>query len=98
MAKRRKRWPAKEKWKIIRECQQGGATVAEVCRRHGVNTGMYYQWLRQVEEAALLALDGKLKDKPTAREERLRSELDRMKDVVAEITAENVDLKKNLGE
>ncbi len=98
MVKRRKRWPAKEKLRIIQECQQSGASIAEVCRRNGVNTSQYYQWLRQTEQGALQALEGKLHDKPSRREERLRRELERMKDVVAEITAENVDLKKSLGE
>jgi hypothetical protein len=32
--------------------------------------------------------------KPSAREQRLSTELTRAKDVIAEITAENLDLKK----
>jgi hypothetical protein len=35
-------------------------------------------------------------DRPNAKEERLRAELSRMKSVIAEITAENLELKKTL--
>ena len=35
-------------------------------------------------------------EKPSAKEQRLSSELTRAKDVIAEITAENLDLKKGL--
>lgn len=95
---KRKRWPAKEKMKILKEGQQSGASIAEVCRRHGINTGHYYQWLKQADAGALEALNGNHREKPSKREERLRLELERMKSVVAEITAENLELKKTFGD
>ena len=98
MGRRRSRWSASEKWKIIQECQQSGASVAEVCRRHGINTGLYYRWVKQVEEAALEALNGKHRDRPSNRELRLKKEVERLKEVVVEITAENLDLKKTFGD
>ena len=49
----RKRWSAKEKLQILKECQESGATVSEVCRRHALNTAQYYQWLKQSEAATL---------------------------------------------
>jgi hypothetical protein len=36
--------------------------------------------------------------KPSKKEERLEGELSRCKDVIAEITAENLELKKTLSE
>jgi hypothetical protein len=44
------------------------------------------------------ALNGVGKEKPSQREERLRRQLERMKAVVVEITAENLELKKTFGE
>lgn len=83
---------------IIKECQQSGASVSEVCRRHGISTAQYYQWLKVAEHGALEALQNGQQDKPSRREERLRRELERMKGVVVEITAENLELKKTLGD
>lgn len=95
---KRKRWPAQEKLKILKEGQQSGTTISEVCRRHGISTAHYYQWQKQADEGALGALNGSDREKPSKREERLKAELERMKGVVAEITAENLELKKTFGD
>jgi hypothetical protein len=44
------------------------------------------------------ALNGNVREKPSQREERMRQQLERMRAVVVEITAENLELKKSLGE
>ncbi len=93
----RKRWSAKDKLQILRECQESGATVSEVCRRHALNTAQYYQWLKRSEDAILESFQNGKKDKASRREEKLRQEIERMKSVVVEITMENLDLKKTLG-
>ena len=97
MAKSQKRWAPEEKLKIVKEGQSSGASIAEVCRRHGINSGQYYQWLKLAEEGMKQALNGAGKEKPSQREERLRRDLERMKGVVVEITAENLELKKSFG-
>jgi transposase len=98
MGKSRKHWSADLKLKIIKEAQTSGASISEVCRRHAITTSQYYQWLNIVEQAAREALNGARREKPAQKEERMRRELDRMKSVIAEITAENLELKKSLGE
>ena len=98
MAKSRKKWTGEEKHKILKEGQTSGASVSEVCRRHGIDPGQYYQWLKASEEGAKQALSPGKKEKPSQREERLQRDLERLKGVIVEITAENLDLKKSLGE
>lgn len=98
MSKARRRWTAKEKLEILKEGQQSGASVSEVCRRHGISTAQYYQWVHQAEKATLESFENGAREKPSRREERMKEELDRMRRVVAEITAENLDLKKTLGD
>lgn len=98
MNRKRRRWTAKDKLKILREAQDSGASISEVCRRHGISSGLYYKWQERAEAGALQSLNGKREDRPSVRELRLQCELERMKSVIAEITAENIDLKKNLGE
>jgi len=95
----RRRYGAKEKLKVLEEVRQTGATVSEVCRRHGISTGQYYQWEKQAREAALERFqEGKRKgDRGELRVQRLESENLRLKAVIAEITAENLELKKSFG-
>jgi transposase-like protein len=85
--------------KILEEGRQTGASISEVCRRHGISTGQYYQWEKAAREAALERFQepkGKLKTRDL-RVERLEAENLRLKGVIAEITAENLELKKSFG-
>jgi hypothetical protein len=58
---------------------------------------MYYLWKRTLLGAAE-RIFAKKETKPSAREARLSAELTRAKDVIAEITAENLDLKKTFSD
>lgn len=98
MGKQKRRWSAKEKLQILKEGEQSGATVSEVCRRHGISTALYYQWANKAEQGARKAFENGLEDKPSRREEQMKEELERMRRVVAEITAENLELKKTHGD
>jgi transposase len=93
--KKRKRWPAEEKLRIVLAGLQGDIEVSELCRREGINPTQYYGWKKQVVgSASKIFTNGS--EKPSAREQRLRKDLTRAKDVIAEITAENLELKKGL--
>ena len=93
--KKRRRWTASEKLRIVLTCMQPGVEVSEACRREGINPTMYYAWKKK-----LLSSAGEVfAEKPRKRDrdrERMERELGRMKDVIAEITAENLELKKTL--
>jgi hypothetical protein len=56
---------------------------------------MYYYWKKKLLGSAKLVFDEKA-GRPNAQEEKKEAELARMKDVIAEITAENLELKKGL--
>ena len=92
---KRKRWSAAEKLRIVLAGLEPGVEVSDLCRREGLNPTLYYQWKRTLSGAAERIFEKK-QSQPTAREERLSSELRRAKDVIAEITAENLELKKGL--
>ena len=89
----RKRWSAAEKLRIVLAGLEPGVEVSDLCRREGLNPTMYYQWKRTLLGSAERVFEKK-EQKPSAREARLSVELTRAKDVIAEITAENLDLKK----
>jgi transposase len=90
---KRKRWSAAEKLRIVLAGMEPGVEISDLCRQEGVNPTMYYQWKRQLLGAAERIFEKK-EHKASAREQRLSAALSRAKDVIAEITAENLDLKK----
>ena len=67
--------------------------VSDLRRQEGLNPTMYYTWKR-IHLGAADRVSEKKASKVSARVERLSKELTRAKDVIAEITAENLDLKK----
>ena len=91
--KKRRRWTANEKLRIVLTCLQPGVEVSEVCRREGINPTMYYTWKKKLMASAAQIFEEKPKKRDVERE-RTERDLARMKDVVAEITAENLELKK----
>ena len=96
--KKRRRWTASDKLRVVLAGLDGSVEISELCRREGINPTQYYGWKKQLlTSAAKVFADGR-ESRPSAKEERMESELRRAKDVIAEITAENLDLKKGLSD
>jgi transposase-like protein len=93
--KKRRKWTAQEKLRIVLTCLQPGVEISEVCRREGINPTMFYTWKKKLMASASQVFDEKPKKRDLERE-RTEREMSRMKDVIAEITAENLELKKTL--
>lgn len=91
-----RRWTPKEKLEIVLEGLRDGDQVAEVCRRRGVSTAQYYTWKKKLMESAGVVFQRK-EDKREREVEKLREEIRRKDRVIAEITTENLDLKKTFG-
>ncbi|MGQ0570158.1 MAG: transposase [Armatimonadota bacterium] len=90
-----RRWTAEEKLKILEEARQAGQSVSEVCRRHQIAPGQFYLWERQARHGALQALrDGKRGRKVADPTARFQTELTRLRATVAELSTENLQLKK----
>lgn len=92
---KRRKWTANEKLRIVLTCMQPGVEVSEVCRREGISPTMYYTWKKRLLASAAQIFEEKPKRRDVQQEQRAR-EMARMKDVIAEITAENLELKKTL--
>ena len=94
-SRKRRKWKAEEKLRIVLLGMQPGVDVSDVCRREGINPTLYYTWKKKLLSSAVKIFEEK--GTPSGVEaERAQSALTRMKGVVAEITAENLDLKKTL--
>jgi transposase len=91
----RRKWSAAEKLRIVLAGLQPDVSISDLCRREGINATQYYGWKNQLLSSAGKVFDGQPGRRPAAAE-RQEAELQRMKNVVAEITAENLELKKGL--
>lgn len=99
----RRRFAGEEKFKIVKEQVTTKTSVSEICKKYGIYPSQFYGWLEQFFEGAQAGFEKRSKQEGlTAAEQRkleaLESDNTRMKDVIAEITAENIAYKKkNLG-
>jgi transposase len=91
----RRKWTAADKLRIVLAGMQPNVEVSELCRREGINPTQYYGWKKQLLSSATKVFDNS-DGKRNAAEERKEAEVARLKNVIAEITAENLDLKKGL--
>lgn len=96
MGKNKKKWPAKKRLEIVLEGIRSGQ-VAETCRRHGCSSAQYYDWQRQLTSSAELIFDKK-RGRPSKEAERMEAEISRKDKIIAEVIAENLDLKKIVGD
>jgi len=95
----KRKFSGEEKYRILEEGRQTGASVAEVCRRHQISASLYYKWEREAKQGALEALSSKRgKLKGEGRERQLEEKISRLRAVISEITEENLGLKKTLGD
>ena len=91
----KRKWSAAEKLRIVMEGMNPAVTVSDLCRREGISANLYYLWKKQLLSSAGKIFDAKA-GRPSAGEEKREAELARLKEVVVEITAENLELKKGL--
>lgn len=93
-----RRFTAEQKLEILREADQPGVTVSEICRRHSLAPSVFYRWRAVAQGGSAVALkrDAQRTPRKNDIEVRHRAELERLRAVVAEITAENLELKKKI--
>lgn len=91
----RRKYSAEEKIRIVLEGLRGEDSIAELCRREGVNPNMYYKWSKEFLEAGKARLTGDTKREASSSEvSALRQENEQLKQVVAELVLKNRVLKK----
>ena len=93
----RKAYSSEEKIRIIIEGMRGETSIAELCRKEGLSQGNYYKWTKDFMEAGKKRLNGDtLREANTTEVSDLKNENSSLKEIVAELSLENRDLKKNL--
>lgn len=89
----RRKWSAAEKLRIVLAAMQPGVEVSDLCRREGLNPVQFYAWKKQLLGPAERVFEDR-RGRPDAHQQRLEQENTRFKGVIAEITAENLELRK----
>ena len=78
----RRKYSAEEKIRIVLEGLRGEESIAELCRREGINPNLYYKWSKEFLEAGKSRLQGDTKRQATSDEvEGLRQENEQLKQV-----------------
>lgn len=94
----RKRYSAEEKFKIVKEQLTTKTSVSDICKKYGISPGNFYNWQESFFAGAMAGFEKKrgpqAGPKTDQRVEELERDNNRMKEVIAEITAENVAFKK----
>ena len=90
-------YKSEEKLRIVLKVLSGTIQISELCRKYDIKPARFYHWKEKLLQSSQIFDDrGR---KPNI-DEKIRSrdeEIARLKDVVAEITQENLALKKRMG-
>jgi transposase-like protein len=76
---------------------EAGTEISELCRVEGINPTQYYSWKKQLISGADAVFGKRRGGKAdAATPDSHEQEMNRMRAVIAEITAENLEFKKTL--
>lgn len=93
----RRKFSAEKKIRIVLEELRGEDSIAELCRREGINQNPCYRWSMDFLEAGKKRLSGDTAREVTSDEVRhLRSEALAHKEAIADLTLDNRLLKKSV--
>ena len=93
----RRHYSAEEEIRIVLEGLRGEDSIAELCRREGINSNVYYRWSKEFLEAGKKRLSGDTAREATSDEvKQLRTEASDLKETLAELLMENRLLKKSV--
>ena len=102
---KRRQWTTEQKVAILRRQFVDKVPVSQLCGELGLQPSVFYQWQRQVFDNLAGALTTPAPPGPSRREKELvvknahlEARLAKKDGVIAEISAEYVQLKKELGE
>lgn len=100
-ANQRRQFGPEQKIKILRQHLLEKAPISEVCEKHQITPTQFYQWQKTFFEngaAAFAKTAGRAHSQAEQRFAKLEDKLKRKDEVIAEIMAEHILLKKELGE
>ena len=102
MRKPRRRFTPEQKASILREHLLDHVPVSDICDKHDLQPTVFYRWQKELFENAPALFEhknkGPKKHTPERKIEALNAKLAHKDAVIAEIMADHIALKKELGE
>jgi len=101
VGKERRHWTVNEKIKLLRRHLIEKVAVSTICDEAQLAPSVFHRWQEQLFGNAALALEGNRRPergKDQQRIEKLESKIRQKDEVLAELMAEHISLKKELGE
>ncbi len=93
----RTKYSSDEKIRIVLDGIRGEEGPADLCRREGISSNLYYRWSKDFLEAGKKRLQGDTVREASSQEVTdLKKENEQLKQLVAEIALKNRVLKKSL--
>ena len=101
MKKQRKHYTPEEKVAILRRHLLEQVPISELCDKHGLQPTVFYRWQKEFFENGAAAFGQKRPTNDSVDQERiayLQKKIQTKDEVLAELMAEHVALKKDIGE
>ena len=101
MKRQRKNYTAEEKVGILRRHLLEKEPISDLCEEQGLHPTMFYRWQKEFFENGAAAFQQKARPNHQAEQERieyLEKKIQTKDEVLAELMAEHIALKKSLGE
>jgi len=100
LKKERRHWSADEKIKLLRRHLIENVPISKICEEARLAPSLFHRWQEQLFQNAALALEGKRpeRNQEQQRIEKLEGKIRQKDEVLAELMAEHISLKKALGE
>jgi len=105
MANKRKKFSPQEKVRLLRLHLVEKEPVSDICDQHGLNPNVFYRWQKIFFENGSAAFEKAGKGRNDSQSKKLLEKVDKLQaklankdEVIAEIMASHVALKKSLGE
>jgi transposase len=96
----RRHWSVDEKIKLLRRHLIENVPISRICEDASLAPSLFHRWQEQLFQNAALALEGKRPERSQDQQriEKLESKIRQKDEVLAELMAEHISLKKEFGE
>ncbi len=101
MSKERRHWSSEDKIKLLRRYLIERVPISRICEEARLAPSLFHRWQEQLFGNAALALEGNRRverGQDQQRIEKLEQKIRQKDEVLAELMAEHISLKKELGE
>lgn len=100
MKRERRHWSADDKIKLLRRHLIENVPISKICEDASLAPSLFHRWQEQLFQNAALALEGRRPERSQDQQriEKLESKIRQKDEVLAELMAEHISLKKEFGE